>query len=115
MVRRSRAREVVLQVLYEDDLNPSRNLAIADQFLKKRLHNDPALVEFKAAYEEIKKKLKNDPDQDILPALDAVDQENDPEEKQRLAIKALQLLTVKEKQLATLAKSVDDRRLLQRQ
>jgi N utilization substance protein B len=46
MSRRSRAREVVLQILYEDDLNPDRNLATADQFLCRRLHHDEALVEF---------------------------------------------------------------------
>ena len=46
MFRRSRAREVVLQVLYEDDLNPSRNLAVADKFLCSRLNHDDALVSF---------------------------------------------------------------------
>lgn len=46
MSRRSRAREVVLQVLYEDDLNPGRNLAIADRFLCNRLGNDQELVDF---------------------------------------------------------------------
>ncbi len=46
MSRRSRAREVVLQILYEDDLNPDRNLATADRFLCRRLHHDEALIEF---------------------------------------------------------------------
>jgi N utilization substance protein B len=46
MSRRSRAREVVLQILYEDDLNPSRQLADADQFLCGRLNHDEALVDF---------------------------------------------------------------------
>lgn len=46
MSRRSRAREIVLQVLYQDDLNPDRNLALADQFLQDRLLRDPELVEF---------------------------------------------------------------------
>ena len=46
MARRSRAREVVLQILYEDDLNPSRNMAASDQFLSRRLNHDEALVEF---------------------------------------------------------------------
>lgn len=46
MSRRSRAREVVLQVLYQDDLNPERNLAQADQFLQNRLLRDAELVEF---------------------------------------------------------------------
>ena len=44
--RRSRAREIVLQVLYEDDLNPDRNLAAADQFLCRRLGEDEELVTF---------------------------------------------------------------------
>ena len=46
MSRRSRAREVVLQVLYQDDLNPHRNLAQADQFLQDRLLQNEDLVEF---------------------------------------------------------------------
>ena len=46
MSRRSRAREVVLQILYEDDLNPDRNLAAADLFLRRRLNYDEPLVEF---------------------------------------------------------------------
>ncbi|HET6882843.1 MAG TPA: transcription antitermination factor NusB [Pirellulales bacterium] len=37
MSRRSRAREVVLQVLFQDDLNPGGNPAQADQFLRARL------------------------------------------------------------------------------
>ena len=46
MSRRSRAREVALQVLYEDDLNPSRNPAVADEFVRRRLGNDDGLIEF---------------------------------------------------------------------
>lgn len=46
MLRRSRAREVVLQILYEDDLNPDRNMAVADEFLRGRLNHDPELVAF---------------------------------------------------------------------
>lgn len=46
MFRRSRAREVVLQILYEDDLNPSRNLAVADEFLAARLNREEDLLEF---------------------------------------------------------------------
>jgi N utilization substance protein B len=44
--RRSRAREIVLQVLYEDDLNPDRNLAAADEFMRRRLGEDEELVTF---------------------------------------------------------------------
>ncbi|HND54657.1 MAG TPA: transcription antitermination factor NusB [Pirellulaceae bacterium] len=43
---RSRAREIVLQVLYSDDLNPSRNMAVVDEFVRGRLLNKGALVAF---------------------------------------------------------------------
>jgi N utilization substance protein B len=46
MSRRSRAREVVIQVLYEDDLNTDRNPELADQFLSNRLSNDQELIDF---------------------------------------------------------------------
>ena len=45
MARRSRAREVALQVLYQDDLNPGANPAKADEFLRSRLAGDE-LAEF---------------------------------------------------------------------
>lgn len=45
MARRSRAREVALQVLFQDDLNPRHNPAVADVFLQERL-SSPELVEF---------------------------------------------------------------------
>ncbi len=45
MTTRRRAREVVLQVLYEEDVNPLRDLEIANQFLAKRmLHNKPLIA-----------------------------------------------------------------------
>ena len=37
MARRSRAREVALQVLYQDDLNPRHDPAESDTFLRSRL------------------------------------------------------------------------------
>jgi transcription antitermination protein NusB len=46
MARRSRAREIVLQVLYEDDLNPERSPEIADRFLVGRLNDDEELIDF---------------------------------------------------------------------
>lgn len=46
MFRRSRAREVVLQILYEDDLNPSRNMAVSEEFLCRRLNGDSDLIAF---------------------------------------------------------------------
>ncbi len=45
MSRRSRAREVALQVLYQDDLNPALNPGAADQFLQDRLRS-AELIEF---------------------------------------------------------------------
>lgn len=45
MPRRRRAREVAFQVLYQDDLNPGANPAVADDLLRRRLRN-PELVEF---------------------------------------------------------------------
>lgn len=49
MSRRSRAREVVLQILYEDDLNPARNMSASDEFLRNRLLHHKGLVEFASA------------------------------------------------------------------
>ena len=45
MARRSRAREVALQALYQDDLNPRQDPAEAETFLRSRLHL-AELVEF---------------------------------------------------------------------
>lgn len=49
MSRRSRAREVVLQLLFEDDLNPGHSMVASQEFLHQRLNQDPLLVEFAAA------------------------------------------------------------------
>ncbi len=46
MSRRSRAREVVLQVLYQDDLNPGRSLNEDDEFMAGRLNQDEELLTF---------------------------------------------------------------------
>ena len=45
MAQRSRAREVALQVLYQDDLNPKCNPALGDELINQRL-DSPKLVEF---------------------------------------------------------------------
>jgi transcription antitermination protein NusB len=37
MSRRSRARQVAFQVLYQDDLNPRNNPAVGDQLIEQRL------------------------------------------------------------------------------
>lgn len=46
MSRRTRAREVALQILYQDDLNPTRNLAADVAFVRRRLHDDQELIDF---------------------------------------------------------------------
>ena len=46
MSRRSRAREIVLQALYQDDLNPDADPRTADEFLSRRLGEDEELVNF---------------------------------------------------------------------
>ena len=46
MSRRSRAREIVLQVLYQDDMNPDQPEDIRQRFINARLNHDKALVEF---------------------------------------------------------------------
>ena len=48
MARRSRAREVALQVLYHDDLNPQSNPAEMDRFVEQRLRTGE-LTEFAKA------------------------------------------------------------------
>src|SRR5438067_5817044 len=45
MNRRSRAREVVLQLLYQHDLNPRVERPAVEQFVRDRL-KDPALAPF---------------------------------------------------------------------
>lgn len=46
MSRRSRAREIVLQVLYQQDLNPDQAKDVRIKFINGRLNYDRALVEF---------------------------------------------------------------------
>jgi N utilization substance protein B len=46
MSTRRRAREVVLQLLYEEELHPLRDQQIAEEFLAKRLLHSNSLVEF---------------------------------------------------------------------
>ena len=48
MARRSRAREVAFQVLYQNDLNPQENHGADDTMLARRL-DSPELVEFARA------------------------------------------------------------------
>lgn len=46
MTTRRRAREIVLQVLFEEDLHPMRDEHIAMEFLSKRLLYNENLIEF---------------------------------------------------------------------
>lgn len=46
MSRRSRAREVALQILYQFDLNPDCHPEVIDRFVRGRLRDDEELVEF---------------------------------------------------------------------
>ena len=46
MTTRRRAREVSLQVLYEEDINPLREYSVADSFVSKRMLNNKPLVAF---------------------------------------------------------------------
>ena len=46
MAKRSKAREVVLQVLYQDDVNSGGELPDREEFLRLRLHDDKTLVDF---------------------------------------------------------------------
>ena len=46
MAKRSKAREVVLQVLYQDDLNPGAEPTDSERFLRLRLREDQELIAF---------------------------------------------------------------------
>jgi N utilization substance protein B len=46
MFPRTRARIVVLQTLFEDDMNPRRNMTGSDQFVKRRLFHFPHTIKF---------------------------------------------------------------------
>jgi transcription antitermination protein NusB len=46
MTTRRRAREVSLQILYEEDIHPLRDLATANGFLSKRLLHNKNLIAF---------------------------------------------------------------------
>jgi len=46
MSRRSRARAIVLQILYQDDLNPTQPEDVKIRFVNSRLKNNKELVKF---------------------------------------------------------------------
>jgi N utilization substance protein B len=46
MSRRSRAREIVVQVLYQSDLNPDQPDNVRGRFLNARLNQNQKLIEF---------------------------------------------------------------------
>ena len=64
MPRRSRAREVALQVLYQDDLNPSHSMSASDDFLRSRLNHNKELAEFGQSL--VSGTRRNRPELDIL-------------------------------------------------
>jgi N utilization substance protein B len=49
MATRRRAREIVLQLLYEDDINPGRSDERTQAFLRSRMQGRKGLIEFAAA------------------------------------------------------------------
>jgi len=49
MATRRRAREIVLQLLYEDDINPGRSAERTQAFLRSRMQGRKGLIEFAAA------------------------------------------------------------------
>lgn len=46
MATRTQAREVALQVLFQDDLHPHSNPGAIDQWIEQRLDGDAAAIEF---------------------------------------------------------------------
>jgi transcription antitermination protein NusB len=46
MTTRRRAREIALQVLYEEDINPLRDPLVADEFVSRRMLQNKPLVAF---------------------------------------------------------------------
>jgi N utilization substance protein B len=46
MAKRSKAREVALQVLYQDDVNPEEALDDRTEFIRSRLRDDQELIAF---------------------------------------------------------------------
>ena len=46
MSRRSRVREIVLQILYQDDVNPDADPVETDRFLRARLKHDAESIDF---------------------------------------------------------------------
>lgn len=46
MTTRRRVREILLQILYEEDLNPVRSETVADEFLARRMRKNKPLVAF---------------------------------------------------------------------
>jgi transcription antitermination protein NusB len=46
MTTRRRVREVVLQILFEEDINPARKISTSSQFLETRMRKNKPLVAF---------------------------------------------------------------------
>ena len=65
MTTRRRAREVVLQVLFEEDLHPLREESAAEEFIGRRLLQNPSLVEFASRLWRGVREYRTDLDQRI--------------------------------------------------
>jgi N utilization substance protein B len=63
MTRRSKARQIAFQVLYQDDLNPRGNPAVTDEQIVRRLRKDD-LIEF--ARDLVAGVRRNRPEMDVL-------------------------------------------------
>jgi N utilization substance protein B len=70
MGRRSRAREIALQVLYEDDLNPDRSPEAGDAFLCNRLLQDQELIDFARSLVAGVRKHKSEIDRQLVERAD---------------------------------------------
>jgi N utilization substance protein B len=81
MTRRSRAREVALQLLFQHDHNPGIARAAIERFVQDRLRGEPALIPFclslydgvLAHRAEIDQRLSESADNWRLPRMAAVD------------------------------------------
>lgn len=65
MSLRSRAREIVLQVLYQDDMNRDRSTEEDLPFIKNRLHNNGNIVEFAKELVDGVRARRTDIDQEL--------------------------------------------------
>lgn len=70
MSRRSRAREIVLQILFQDDLNADSDDLVRLKFVRGRLKDDPNLVKFANELIEGVRARRDEIDELLDPAAD---------------------------------------------